>query len=133
MTAVQVKVQLTTSELLEATNQLNTHELGEFVEQITHLYAHRKAPSLSPKETELLLKINQGIPATTQKPYTRLRKRLEAEEITPEEQEELIRLSDQIESQNVERLQALIELAQLRNMSVKEMMKQLGISSPDYE
>jgi hypothetical protein len=62
MPTVQVEANLSFDDLLQATQQLSGPELEKFVGQVVALQAHRRAPSLSQSETELLLKINQGIP-----------------------------------------------------------------------
>ncbi len=47
--------------------------------------------------------------------------------ITPDELQELIKITDQIEQYDVERMTALIELAGLRKMTLRELMDSLGI------
>jgi hypothetical protein len=46
------------------------------------------------------------------------------------EQTELIRISDQIEEANAERLTHLIELANLRNVDLDDLMETLGLKVP---
>ncbi|MDQ3257719.1 MAG: hypothetical protein M3R15_28170 [Acidobacteriota bacterium] len=47
--------------------------------------------------------------------------------IAEDELQELIRLTDEAERLNVERVKHLIELAQLRNVTLDELMNKLGI------
>jgi hypothetical protein len=54
------------------------------------------------------------------------------ETLTPDEQQELIELSDQIEFADAERLKHLILLAQLRNTTVDSLMDQLGLRRQVY-
>jgi hypothetical protein len=48
------------------------------------------------------------------------------------EQSELLSVIDQIELGDAERLGCLIELAQLRGVTLDALMKQLGIHAPAY-
>ena len=92
------------------------------------LLARRKAPSLSAKETELLQAINRGVPAEIQQRYDSLRTKLRSETITSEEHEELLILVETIEQADAERLESLIVLSQLRQISLPDLIKQLGFS-----
>ena len=82
---------------------------------------------LSIKEAQLLDKINQGIPAALQTEYQSLRTKREAEVLTSEEHSQLIELSKRIEQLSANRLKALATLAQLRQISLTDLMAQLGI------
>jgi predicted CopG family antitoxin len=72
MSAVQTRKKLSSEKLLEAADKLSASELEKFVSQVITLQAWRRAPCLPEAESELLLKINQGIPAGLQKPYKQL-------------------------------------------------------------
>lgn len=83
-------------------------------------------------ESELLQQINQGLSAQTWQHYHELIAKRQAEILTPEEHTELISISEQIEKANARRLGYLIELAQLRQVSLETVMEQLGIQAPRY-
>jgi len=53
-----------------------------------------------------------------------------AETLTPDEHAALIALSDQIEDLNARRVECLAELARLRQLSLSELMQQLGLKLP---
>ena len=53
-----------------------------------------------------------------------------AEEINAEEHQELLGLIDRVEKADADRLQSLIELSQLRQVSLDTVMNQLGIQQP---
>lgn len=127
MSTIQVQATLSPQELLKATQQLDTAELKELMQQLSALYAQRQMPHLSEKEATLLRKINQGIPLSLWQPYRTLIAKREAESLTPTEHAELIRLSDQIEKLHAERVGYLAELAQLRNIPLSDLMDDLGI------
>ena len=91
-----------------------------------------KVPRLSRKETELFLIINQSLPAEQQQRIEALTEKMEFESITDAEQAELLRLTDAMESGQVKRLRAVAELAKVRNVSLGEMMRQLGLEPGRY-
>lgn len=86
----------------------------------------------SKSESELLQQINQGFSPETWRRYHELIANRQAEILTPEDLSELISLSDQIEKANARRIGYLIELAQLRQVSLETVMEQLGIQAPRY-
>ncbi len=83
-------------------------------------------------EATLLREINRGLPAETWRHYGELKEKRRAENLTPAEQAELIALSDRIEETNVRRMENVIQLARLRQISVDALMSDLGIKSPLY-
>ena len=87
---------------------------------------------LSKDETELLLKINQSLSAYVQQRFNELVVKRQAETLTPEEHQELLQLTDQIEKSDAKRVQYLTELARLRGTSLTALMKDLGIRPPTY-
>jgi hypothetical protein len=81
------------------------------------------------EESDLLKEINLGVSTDTWTEYHTLIAKRQAENLTDEEQEKLIEISDRLEAANVRRMQALIELAELRGQSLSTVMQELGISS----
>jgi hypothetical protein len=132
MSTVKVEIQLSSQELLKAVEQLSLTDLEQFVSQVLLLQAQRKANSLPQAEAELLQTINQGIPSDTQKNYDELIAKRQAETLTPEEHSELLRLTEQIEKLQAQRLESLAELARLRKTSLTALMENLGIQVPTY-
>jgi hypothetical protein len=91
------------------------------------------APRLSAVEAALLQAINSGLSSESWQRYAVLKAKRRAETLTPQEQAELIALSNQIEEMNVQRMENVIQLARLRQTSVDALMDDLGIKSPLYE
>lgn len=127
MSSVHVQSKIEIESLLEGIAQLDISELAKFQEQVTHLLAQRKAPHLSRQESEYLLKINEGFSAEFYTQYNALQEKLQEETLSPEEHQTLLQLNDKLEAKNVERMQYLIELAQLRSVSLDDLMQQLGL------
>jgi hypothetical protein len=132
MPTVQVKAQLSTDDLLQAVKQLEPSELEGFVWQIIALQAHRKASGLSKEESELLIKINQGIPPDIQERYDELIAKRQSETLNADDYNELLRLTDQIEKLDAERIEYLKELACIRKTSLTALLEELKIQTPTY-
>jgi hypothetical protein len=132
MGTVQVKAQLTTDDLVQAARQLSLSELEKFVWQIITLKAHRVAPGLSKNESELLIKINRGIPSDIQQRFDNLVIKRRKESLTEKEYGELLQLTDQIEKMDFDRVEYLSKLAHIRKTSLSAVMKDLNIQIPAY-
>ncbi|MCP4701190.1 MAG: STAS/SEC14 domain-containing protein [Gammaproteobacteria bacterium] len=128
----EVRSQVSLNDLLNGVAQLDTSELEQFISQVLTLRAKRIAPSFSKQEAEILEKINQGLPPETQQRYNEMIAKRRAETLTSEEHLELSALIDRIELADVERVKALTNLAQLRNVSVTALMTTLNIRPSAY-
>ena len=126
----EVKVDL--NQLLDGIAQLDLPELERFSFKVSNLVAQRKSPYLPQRESELLQQINLSLPAEKRQRYAELNAKLLDETITLAENQELGELIEKIEQADVERLQALVELAQLRNMSLARLMEQIGVSQSPH-
>ena len=113
--------------MLKAALQLPQVELERFVAKLFVLKAKERVPSLSQRESELLLRINRSLPPPQRKRLNQLIKKRQTCTIKPEELEELKRMPDEVEMADAERLKCLIELAAIRNVSLDELIKQLGL------
>jgi len=122
-------IQIAADQLLEAARQLPPPEFNQLVDRLLAWRGQlmNAAPRLSAAETALLLKINQGFAPVPQQRYDELLKKRDARTLTPAEYQELLALTDQVEAFNVERVKALADLAQLRQVSLPEVMRQLGL------
>lgn len=87
------------------------------------------ASSEQQRELMLLQKVNVGLPQDMWERYAILKQKRQAEALLPEEQEELIAISDHIEEINAQRMPYLIELAQLRRISLETLMEQIGLQN----
>lgn len=134
MPKVQVvsQVELEFDEVLKGVERLETDELEQFLAKVMTIRAQRRSPSLPQAEAELLQKINQGVPLEIRSRYDELHEKMLDETLTPDEQQALIDLSDQIEFSDAERLKHLILLAQLRNVTVDALMDQLELRRRVY-
>lgn len=95
-------------------------------------HRHRPAPRLSPEEAQLLAKITLGLSPTEWEQYHALVARRKAETLTPDEQTELIALSDRLEEANARRIGYLAELARVRHTTLEAVMSELGLTPDSY-
>jgi len=130
MAILHIEAQLSSDDLFKVVEQLETPELERFVSLLLNLKARRTAPSLPPREAELLAKINQGLPVALTSRYHKLIDKRRADTIAEDEYEELLQLTDQVEILHAQRIEHLAELARLRGISLAEVMQQLGIQPP---
>lgn len=129
MSTIKLEVQLSAQELLKAVEQLSQSELEQFVSQVIAIQAQKKAVNLPQQEANLLIKINQRIPADIQQCYDDLIEKRDDETLTPAEYNELLELTNQIENWDVQRIENLSELAHLRGISLVQLMEDLGIKN----
>lgn len=132
MSMAQVDVQLSSNRLLEAVEKLSVAELDQLFSRIIALRAQRKAPHLSALESELLIKINEGLPVEVQTRLSILVNKRRAGTLTSEEHSELLGLVNQLENAEAQRVEHLGKLARLRGISVPTLMQNLGIKPPEY-
>jgi hypothetical protein len=118
------------AEILSRASLLESpEELQELTEGVLALKAKKLAPVASADETRLLLAINEAVPvALTDRARTLLEKR-DAGTLTSTENDELVQLADDIERRTVDRLTALSELAEVRGVSLPELMRSLGVAA----
>ena len=88
-------------------------------------------PSVSAREAALLQQVNLGIAPETWQLYAILKEKFQNNTMTSAELTQLQKITEQVEGANVKRIEALGELAQIRNVSLDAVMAQLGL--PTHE
>ncbi len=121
-----------TSKLVQMAEQLSPAELDRLAREVATLSARRRAPLLPADESALFATINQGLPETDRLRLAVLGERRYREELTPEELRELLGLQQRLEALHAARVKALAQLAQLRGVTLTELMGQLGIQFPEH-
>src|SRR5205085_11257355 len=106
--------------------------LEQVADRVLALRARRRATNLPKNETDLLQQINRGVPTEVRRRYEELHGKLHDETITHDEHQELLKLIEQIELADAERMRHLIDLAQLRQVSLDTLLDQLGNRRPTY-
>lgn len=113
--------------LVAAAEQLSEPELRQFASEVLALQARRHARPLPAQEAELLLTINRRLPQEVQARYDALCATRDAETLSLDEHEELLRLTKEAESLDAARVQALAKLAELRGMTLAKLLQELQI------
>lgn len=126
-------IQVETDQLLNAALQMSEDELKQFVANIFTIKARERVPTLSQRESELLMKINEGLPPALQERLSELVAKRRAEIISAKELRELKKLTGQVEKLDAERLGLLTELAFLRRVPVRKLIKQLGLKPVPHD
>ena len=126
-------IQIETDQLLNAALQMSREELEQFVARLFTLKARQETPGLSERQTELLLKVNQGLPPNMQQRLNELIAKRRSYTITQDELQELIQLTDRVELFDAERLKHLIELAHLRGVTLDELTTKLGLKPVPHD
>lgn len=116
--------------LLNAVKRMPQEEFDAFLEEALSVRPRTTAPTLSAQETRLIKRISRGLPEELLKRHAHLRGRRKKGTLTTEEHKELVKLTHESESQDADRAAALLELAKLRRVPVRILMKQMGIQTP---
>jgi len=127
-------IQTDADQLLDAVLRLPSPEFDKFITKLQVLRRRSEIPRLPERESELLRKINQGVPHQLHRQYETLRRKRRQSKLTRDELQNLLALTEQMEQFDVERLKLIAELAELRGLPLPELMHQLGLepSAPEY-
>lgn len=128
MPVLQPKITIDLNDILQLVAQLETPELEQFSQKISLLFAERKIELLPTKEIELLKKTRLCLSASKQQQYDTLAPKIENRTANLQEQEQFLELNKETEALNLKRMKALIELSQIRNVSLDELMLQLELT-----
>ena len=120
----------TIESLFQEAERLDNRSLDTFIGHILSLRVQRKTSDKQKEEAILLKKINKSFSTKEIDRFNVLHEKQLENNITEQEDAELGILIEKIEKLNVKRLKYLISLAQLRNTTVRDVMKQLGLSNP---
>lgn len=134
MTSIEIQkgIKISLDELLNGVAKMDISSLEEFSSEINRLIARRKAPNPSERELELIHLIYQPMDKKIQERYNQLSKKNLKRAIGNDEHLELLKLVKIAEEHNVKWLEALVELAQLRSVSLEKVKEQLGMENPSF-
>ena len=121
------------TQILEAVKQLPTKELESFVNQVLTFQAKKRTNNLPDAELRLLNRIYRRFSTEKLARLKRLREKLETQDLEETGYRDLAALSDSLEEFHARRMKNLVELAQLRGLSLEETLAQIGISFPGYD
>lgn len=123
-----MNAQPTVSDLLDSASRLGAEDFENLFKKIAILHVQRSGMSAMPQgEAELLAQINKGFPAAKFERLQYLDWKLETGGLSEKEAAESLRLATAYENYTVRRLQLLVKLADLRKVSLDDLMVQLEL------
>lgn len=123
-----VSVEIPSSALLHAVEQLDSETFEQFLNDLLLLRARRTAPSISEDEVTLLRQINTlGLTSAESIRLQTLLEKAERGIQTVEENREQQLLSEKSEEANAQRMNLVAQLATLWGKSLDDVLQQLGL------
>ena len=129
MTVAASRPKVTPQQVLADLAGLSAAQLDRLVPEVLALRVEKLKLGLPREETRLLRGINRTLPETKRAAYAALSAKRRDGSLGPAEHQELLRLSDELESLNAERLRCLSGLAGFRGVTVPKLMRELGLRS----
>jgi hypothetical protein len=114
-------------DIFRAIERLDTRQVERILSRLLALQAQQRAPNLPARETELMQRINQGLPVAKSARYHELMAKRRLGTLPAEDYGELLGLTDESERLQAERIQYLAELARLRGTPLRALMDELGL------
>lgn len=128
MAKIQIHSDNNAKSLIGGFLDMPLHDLESFITELNALVTKKRVADKGKRDKALLLKINQTIlPEQALERYVFLQDKMELENLPETEYQELLHLVDQEEKIRNKRFQYLLELAQLRDISLTLLMDQLGL------
>lgn len=121
------QIKMSADQLLKVVKRMPNNERADFIDRVQKLRPKHRARRLSHEESKLMMQINQTLSQEEQKRFDKLNARRRAEKLTKQEYNELMALNDKVEFFNVNRLEALLELAKIRKTTVSALMDELQL------
>jgi Rad3-related DNA helicase len=115
--------------LYSEADRLDNRSLDVFISHIMSLRVRRETSDIQKQEALLLKKINHSLSIDKIERFRELNEKRLENELSEPEKAELIFLLDKVEQLNVSRIKHLTSLARLKNISVRQLMKELGINT----
>jgi hypothetical protein len=122
------KPKVTPAQLVDGMSHLTARQLEMVIERATLLRLQKAKRVLSARESDLLRAINRGLSAERSQRLDHLQRKLRQETITDRERDQLLRLTEELEKLAAQRLEALIELADLRKTTVARLIREMGLN-----
>ena len=126
MSKVQIKTEIDLSAILP---QLDTSDLEKYAKEIAKLLTQRKAKSKKAKIAELLRQLNKEcvLPEGDLERFYELKSKREKAALPPKEEKLFFKLIKEEEKLRIKRIEILGEIAQLKDIPLAKLNKELGI------
>ena len=131
MSKVQIQAEIDTKTFMAGLTDLKISELEAMARELNGLIYRKKSQDGTHREKELLTLINTTVLGKAKrKRYLELSEKLEEETISATEHRELLKLVTEEEDIRNQRARLLFELSQLRNVSLPQLMEEMGLKPP---
>ena len=127
-----IEVQISPEQILSAIQKMPETDLDLLIRQVLQIRGQRQASNLSRTESDLLHRVTYCVPVELQTRFNELVKKRQAITINELELQELCDLNDRIELLEASRIKDLAQLAQLRSVSLLELMNQLKLTPVNH-
>ena len=125
-----MSVQMSVIEILNSVKGLESNKFEQLYRELFALRLQKNGvPLLNELESQLLNKINTEFNPKKWERLVFLDWKMEFGALTPKEEAESLKLAEAYENFSIERLKCLSQLALLRQVSIDELMEQLGINA----
>ena len=111
------------NELVQTVGQLNTNEFEEFFLKIQSLHAQKIASEHITEEKKLVKQIKTSLSPSKQNRFEYLIACRDAHSISEKEFEELLKLTEEVEKNDLIRLKRIAKLADLKQLSLSEVVR----------
>ena len=119
---------MSVSEIIKNVADLGIQDFENLYEKISALRLQKRGTSvLSKTESKLLNQINKEFATEKWERLKYLDWKLEFSALSETEEKESLRLAEAYETYSVERLKALTQLATLRQITIEDLITQLGL------
>ncbi len=108
-------------------SDFNLMELNSLMTKVAQLRKQKLPTVLSHLETDLLRKINEGLPDDVQKRYNYLLEKKENATLNDKEYKELLKITKYSENINVQRVENVIKIAKIKNKTYDEIIEELEL------
>lgn len=133
MEKIQMQSENTIPNLLIGFSEMPLKELNYFIRELNALAIRKRFLDIGKRDKLLLRKINETVlPEAIMERYLYLQDKMEVDNLSDAEYQELLNLVTQEEKIRNKRFQYLLELSQLRGISLTELMNNLGLNILNY-
>ena len=131
MENVQIQSDKNLQSLIGGFAEMPLPDLEYFISGLNALVIRKRVTDSNKRNKFLLQKINQTVlPEPVMERYILLQDKMEYKNLSETEYQELLNLVAQEEKIRNKRFQYLLELAQLKDISLTQLMNQLGLNMP---
>ncbi len=125
-----IQTDLNVKNLIGGFTDMPLRDLESFIKELNSLAIKKRIADKGKSDKSLLLKINRAIlPEEMMERYIFLQEKMEVENLSDSEYQELLNLVNQEEKIRNKRFQYLLELSQLRSLTLSELMNRLSLNS----